>query len=29
MHILIAEDSKSSRDVIKFLIQKQISSEIF
>lgn len=29
MHILIAEDSKSSRDEIKFLIQKQISSEIF
>lgn len=29
MHILIAEDSKSSRDVIKVLIQKQISSEIF
>ncbi len=29
MHILIAEDSKSSRDGIKFLIQKQISSEIF
>lgn len=28
MHILIAEDSKSSIDVIKFLIKKQISPEI-